>query len=48
MRTFRTLERRSDPPGIKPKAPGKRLPVPAGWRFVSLARRSEVVRTWLG
>ncbi len=21
------------PPGIKPKAPGERLPVPAGWRF---------------
>jgi hypothetical protein len=34
--------------GIKPKAQGERLPVPAGWRFGGRVLRSFGAMTWLG
>jgi hypothetical protein len=32
----------ADPARIAPKAPGERLPVPAGWRFAGVANRNSV------
>jgi hypothetical protein len=36
------------PTGSKPKAPGGRLPLPAGWRIDNLAHRSFEEMTWSG
>ena len=40
--TLRTFDDRTNPPGNKPKAPGERLPVPAGWRFGGGALRMRL------
>lgn len=38
---------RRDAPRIEPKAPGQRLPGPAGWRFGDVSQSPGCGVTWL-